>query len=75
MIDVKFVIYNNAKEKIEKVVLSHKFNSEQETEAQLFINTTDFAAIYSRYKLDTVKRPMLYYNNTKTGEKTLESLD
>lgn len=75
MIDVKFVIYNKAKDKIEKVVLSKRFNNGQETEAQLFIDTSDFKSIYSRYKIDTNKRPMLYYNNTKTNEKTLLSLD
>lgn len=75
MITVRFIIYNNAKQRIEKTILCQRFADNQETEAQLFINTTDFKKIYSRYKLDTIKRPMLYYSNTKTGEKTLESID
>lgn len=75
MITVRFVIWNKEKDRIEKSIVSQRFRDDQETEAQLFINTTDFKRIFSRYKLDTVRRPMLYYINTKTGEKSLEALD
>ena len=62
-------------EKIKKVVLSQKFGDDKETEATLFVNTTDIKGIFKRYKITSTIRPMLYWNNTKTGEKTLESLD
>lgn len=74
-IDVKFILYDNAAEKIKKVVLSQKFGNDQETEASLFVNTADIKGIFKRHKITPNIRPMLYWNNTKTGEKTLESLD
>lgn len=74
-IDVKFILYDNATEKIKKVVLSQKFRDDKETEACLFVNTTDIKGIFKRYKITPHLRPMLYWNNTKTGEKILESLD
>lgn len=75
MIHIKFVIYDNEKDKIKKVVAASRFRDDQETEAQLYINTMDFKKLFSRCTITSNLRHLLIYRNTKTGETSLESLD
>lgn len=73
MIHVQFAIYNNESDKIHKLVEGFRFPDAES--AQDYINKKDIKATFRGYNITTRLRPVLIWRDTKTGEKSIESLD
>lgn len=73
MIHIQFAIYDRKQEKIKKIVESARFNNDES--AQEYINKMDFNGLFSSYQLNSFFSRVLVYHNTKTGEKSIESID